>query len=219
MKGSWKWKVAQKLELKWWKKYLKGTDLQEYLKYKHQYWIDFLKSIKLDYNALQNTFIYDVGCGPAGIFTILSQSKVIAVDPLLNQYKTELSVFNESKYPWVLFQSSTIESYKFGQKADSVFCLNVINHVIDIPKTLVNLNAGTKLGGQIIVSTDAHNFLLLKLIFKLIPGDMLHPHQYSQNEYKHFIENAGFKVTEEICLNRAFIFRYVVFKATKTIDL
>ncbi len=219
MKESLKWKLAQKLELNWWKKYLKKTNIQGYLKYKQQYWFDFLKSIGIDYNALNNEFIYDVGCGPAGINTVLNQSNVIAIDPLINQYKTKLPIFNEVNYPWVQFQSSTIESYQFTKKADTVFCLNVINHVIDIPKTLLNLNCSTKIGGQLIVSTDAHNFLLLKLIFKLIPGDMLHPHQYSQSEYKYYIEKAGFKVTEEICLNRAFIFRYVVFKATKTVDL
>ena len=219
MKGSWKWNLAQKLEFNWWKGYLKKSNKVDYIEYKRLYWKGFLKSIGIDFKELKGLTIYDIGCGPAGIFTIFDQSTVLAIDPLLEQYDSELSIFQKSNYPWVQFQESIIETFKFKKQADTVFCLNVINHVIDIPSTLSNLNRATKLNGEFIISTDAHNFKLLKWIFQLFPGDVLHPHQYSKEEYRTFIENAGFTIHEEICLNHAFIFSYIVFKATKIVSI
>ncbi len=216
MKGSWKWNLAQKLEFNWWKGYLKKSNKEDYINFKRQYWKEFLKSIGIEFKDLKGLTIYDIGCGPAGIFTIFEQSNVMAIDPLLDQYNAKLSIFQKSNYPWVQFHESIIETFKFNQQADIVFCLNVINHVIDIPTTLLNLNRANKLNGEFIVSTDAHNFKLLKWVFQLLPGDVLHPHQYSKEEYRIFIENAGFSISEEICIKRSFIFSYIVFKATKS---
>ena len=46
----------------------------------------------------------------------------------------------------------------------------------------------TKSGGKLIVSIDAHNYQLFKHVFRLITGDILHPHQYDLKEYKKMLE-------------------------------
>ncbi|HQD13214.1 MAG TPA: hypothetical protein PLW43_09745, partial [Chitinophagales bacterium] len=41
-----KWRIAQSLELKWWKKYLSDKNINEYLVWKAGYWDEMLFSIE-----------------------------------------------------------------------------------------------------------------------------------------------------------------------------
>ena len=40
-----KWRLAQKLERLWWKRYLKDRSVEDYLNWKKKYWRSFLKEI------------------------------------------------------------------------------------------------------------------------------------------------------------------------------
>ena len=48
--------------------------------------------------------------------------------------------------------------------------------------------------GTLVLSIDAHNFSFFKHLFRLMPGDILHPHQYDLTEYKTFLEKQGFEI-------------------------
>ena len=43
-----KWKLAQAAEIRWWDKYLKTRDKEEYYQWKKSYWNDFISNLKLD---------------------------------------------------------------------------------------------------------------------------------------------------------------------------
>ena len=47
------------------------------------------------------------------------------------------------------------------------------------------------------------NFQLLKYIFRLLPGDILHPHQFDLEEYKGMLKKAGFQI-EKVMLKNLF---------------
>jgi 2-polyprenyl-6-hydroxyphenyl methylase/3-demethylubiquinone-9 3-methyltransferase len=64
-----------------------------------------------------------------------------------------------------------------------VLCFNAINHVHDIQNSLNKISKWVKPNGKVLLSVDAHNYLLLKKVFTAIPGDVLHPHQYTLQEY------------------------------------
>ena len=70
----------------------------------------------------------------------------------------------------------TLEDFESPKNYDKVFCLNAINHVEDLGLCFDKLVQFTRSGGTLIVSIDAHNYQLFKHVFRLLPGDILHPH-------------------------------------------
>lgn len=201
-----RWKIAQFAELKWWRNYLKKKNPQAYLQWKKSYWRDFLDKCGI-YPEL-GMICLDAGCGPAGIFIILDEQHIDALDPLIDKYNTELEVFRKAHYPNVHFISSPIEAYNFEKLYDIIFCLNAINHVADWTKSIDRLMSLLKPGGTMILSTDVHRHTILKSIFRLLPGDILHPQQHSLKDYLQAIEKHKPESVETVLVKRQAIFDY-----------
>lgn len=215
MKETLKWQLAQKAELKWWQQYLKGKDVSGYHSWKRNYWQGILDAVKAEAPVNEGMDILDAGCGPAGIFMQLTGCKVDAVDPLLDQYARELPHFKQEMYPYVRFFSSPLEKYTADKQYDIVFCMNAINHVSDIQQSYDLLVSMVKPGGKLVVSIDAHNHAFFKHLFRLIPGDILHPHQYDLGEYAAFLTKRNCTVLNSIKLKHEFFFDHYVQVAVK----
>ena len=215
MQTSLKWKIAQFAEIRWWKQYLGNKSVEDYHAYKTDYWKGFLNQIQEDFQFQPNDKILDAGCGPAGLFIILPDNEVTAVDPLLGKYAENLPHFAQSNYPNVTFVESGLEGFKAENQFDHTFCLNCINHVADLPKALDNLVAATKKGGKIYLSIDAHNHSFLKWLFRAVPLDILHPHQYDLEEYSEMLKSRNCSIQQEIRYNKRTIFDYYLLVAEK----
>ncbi len=96
-----------------------------------------------------------------------------------------------------------------------VFCLNAINHVSDLQICFDRLFTCTQNGGTLLVSIDTHNHGWLKRIFRLLPGDILHPHQYDLEEYKSMLRSSGFHIVQTTLLKKERIFSYYLIAATR----
>ena len=214
---TFRWKIAQAAEIRWWQRYLKNKPTLDYAIWKTDYWQKLLTEIGLSELNTEggNLTILDAGCGPAGIFMIFKNQKVDALDPLLDEYEATLPHFKKMLYPNVQFYSQPLEDFKKKDKYDAVFCLNAINHVADLARCFDILVAATKKGGKLIVSIDAHNFQMLKHIFQALPGDILHPHQYDLAEYKAMLTDRSCVIDNVILKKHEFIFNYYVLVATK----
>jgi 2-polyprenyl-6-hydroxyphenyl methylase/3-demethylubiquinone-9 3-methyltransferase len=207
---SLKWKIAQWFELKWWQRYFAGKDKQQYYAWKRQYWNGLLAQIA-DVIPLEHAnTIADLGCGPAGIFTVFEGKEVTAVDPLLDTYAQTLSFFDKKDFPYTTFINQRLEDYQPAQSHQVVFCMNAINHVADIELAYDRLIAATKPGGYIVVSIDAHNHSFFKSLFRLIPGDILHPHQYDLKEYEAFMTHRGCSLLKTVLVKHEFFFDHYV---------
>jgi 2-polyprenyl-3-methyl-5-hydroxy-6-metoxy-1,4-benzoquinol methylase len=215
MASTLRWQVAQSAERKWWQNYLRKKDVATYLTWKKEYWANFLNSIKQYVPTLTNKNILDIGCGPAGIFIILQEQTCTAVDPLLNKYEQDLAHFKKSHYPQTTFINSDIESFSSAKKYDVIFCLNAINHVKDIEASYKNLVNLLNPNGILVISVDAHRHKWLQPIFKIIPGDVLHPHQYNLQEYTNFLKATGLHVLDTQLVKEELIFNYYVQVAQK----
>mgnify|MGYP006076883839 CR=1 FL=1 len=203
-----RWKVAQFFERLWWLSYLKKKNKSEYLSWKKNYWLEFLNNFPFKFNT--NQIILDVGCGPAGTFILSnfeSAKSWTAIDPLVLSYK-ELEIFNKEDYPKVDFINSNFEEFKADKKFDVVFCINALNHFINIDKNLQKLNSLLNNEATIILSTDTHNYKFLKWILYSLPLDILHPHQYIDKEYEQMFTKANFQVEKKILIKKEFIFSY-----------
>lgn len=208
-----RWQLAQALEIRWWRNYLHGKEKEDYLTWKRSYWTTFLE--KIDVHLHPQERVLDAGCGPAGIFLILSEQQVTAVDPLLESYAQQLEHFQYADYPYVEFIASPLEEFQVSSPYDTVFCLNAINHVRNLSMSFDKLVEATRPGGRLIVSIDAHNYKLFKRIFQLLPGDALHPHQYTLEEYQRMLSQRGCTINYTVLYQEEFLFNYYVIVATK----
>ncbi len=203
-----RWKIAQYAEIRWWQNYLKTKPTDDYLKWKSNYWKKFLT--QLNYSPKPGSGILDAGCGPAGIFIILDNMKVDAVDPLIDHYHEKLGHFKKEKYPFVTFFSESLESFTPEKTYDTVFCINAINHVEDLDACLNKLVSCLNTGGKLVISIDTHNHQFFKYLFRAIQMDILHPHQYDLADYRNMFEKHGFQVINEVRFEKRFLFDYHV---------
>lgn len=210
-----RWKIAQFFEKNWWKNYLKKKDKEDYLQWKKKYWLNFLEKFSFKFNDKQT--VLDVGCGPAGTFILSNTENAknwTAVDPLINTYK-KLVVFNRADYPKVEFINSSFETFQTEKKYDVIFCINAINHFINIENNLQKLNSVLNNEGLIILSTDTHNYKFLKWILYSLPLDILHPHQYTDSEYEQMFMQENLKVAQKVLIKKEFIFSYYAYLLKK----
>lgn len=208
---SLRWKLAQSIEKRWWNRYLKNKNSDEYLKWKRDYWHSFMRDI--DRPKPSSLRILDAGCGPAGIFLILDHNEVVAFDPLLGKYKN-LSAFRPDDAPWVHFEEALLEEFS-APTFEEIYCTNAINHVRDIKAGFEKLLYLLKPGGTLIVSTDCHRYRFFKFLFRITQWDVLHPHQYGESEYATMILKEGGIIEKTSQLGGDFFFRYVVFTVRK----
>ncbi len=211
--GSIKWKIAQTLELQWWKNYLAKKNPSAYNSWKSNYWLNFIKNAEPYFELESMQHSLDAGCGPAGINMILP-NEVVAIDPLMDNYR-ELQHFVENKNPRAVYFQDSIETFSPTKKFDLVCCLNVINHVKDIKTSMHHIFEWTKPGGWLLLSIDAHNYAVLKYLFRIIPGDVLHPYQMDLNEYKQLVEDVGYKLKGQELIKVERIFNYYLLIAQK----
>ncbi len=210
-----RWKIAQYFELKWWKRYLNEKDIQEYLANKKKYWQRLYDLVSKEVQIGPGKSILELGCGPSGLYLLFDKNNITAVDPLLDEYEKHLNIFSKAAYPNTKFITTTIEEYKNNEEFDVVFCMNAINHVSDIELAYAKLAACAKKGGKIIVSIDAHNYAFCKFLFRLLPGDILHPHQYDLGEYEIFLQKNQCKILQTELVKKEFFFSHYMMVAEK----
>jgi SAM-dependent methyltransferase len=211
-----RWRLAQFFEVRWWQRYLRGKQPEQYLEHKRAYWHKLMSTISAIVPVGGTESIIDMGCGPSGIYIIFPNNPIVAVDPLLEGYKANLEVFDPSWYSNVKFVTSSIEEFTTQSKFQYVFCMNAINHVSDIGLGFKQLASFCLPNGKVIVTIDAHNNAFMKAIFRIGPGDVLHPHQYDKQEYINFLTQNGLSVVAEVCLKREPIFSHYLLVAEKT---
>lgn len=214
---SWRWRLAQFLELRWWQAYLRKLNWAEYVEAKRRHWRKVLTGLNLE--VIGGEKVLEAGCGPAGIFTILQAQQVDAIDPLMLEYEHHLPDFSRDQFPYVHFQSMMLEHLNKTDAYDLVFCLNAINHVSDLQLAMRGLAQSLKPAGTMVISIDVHRHAFLKFIFRLIPGDVLHPQQDSLADYVFLLEKHGLQVEKTLLLKKGWIFNYVAIKAKKRMAL
>lgn len=203
---EWKWRLAQRAEIRWWMAYLSKQSPEAYLRQKRAYWLRVMQQAEI--RIRPGSRILDMGCGPAGIFTVLPEAEVWAVDPLLDRYADRLPHFATTAYPNVHFVTRRLEDFVAERPFEQVFCLNAINHVSDIRKSMERLVACMAPAATLWLSVDAHRFGFLRRLFRWIPADILHPHQYTLSGYEELLREAGLVVRRRIRLKHGRIFDY-----------
>ena len=83
-------------------------------------------------------------------------------------------------------------------------------------KSISKLSELLKAEGALLLSTDVHRHKFLKTIFRLLPGDILHPQQHSLIDYRKMIAEKNLEIDREILIKRTAIFDYYAFVLKKS---
>jgi 2-polyprenyl-6-hydroxyphenyl methylase/3-demethylubiquinone-9 3-methyltransferase len=210
---SLRWRIAQKLELAWWRCYLTRRPSAAYLEAKKRYWQRLLNTAGL---ALRpGSRILDAGCGPAGIFLVLYGHEVVAIDPLIAAYSTYLPVFEPARYPWVVFRACRLEDFADASGFDLACCMNAVNHVEDWEGCLRQLHQLLRPEGRLLLSVDVHRRKGWQRLLQGSGADLLHPHQHRQEEYLTFLGKLGFKDLSFHRIRAGKVFDHVLISARK----
>lgn len=213
MKKTIKWKLAQFFEIRWWKKY--QTDkAEDYLNDKRKYWQNLLNKLEEHCQLQPNQKILDVGCGPSGFYMVVP-NPMEALDPLIQEYENNITFFSQSKYPNVRFHSIPFETFNTENKYNVIVCMNAVNHFSQLDFSLKKLENLLTQNGFLMMGIDVHRFFFLKMIFKIFPFDILHPHQNTNKDYIKKLKELGFKIRLNETLKKGLIFNYNLFLAEK----
>ena len=205
--------MAQAAEIRWWRLYLRSRVKEDYLTRKRHYWARVLDAAGVRIEPGME--VLDAGCGPAGIFIHLESCRVTALDPLLDAYQAGLPHFHPADYPWARFVNRQLEAYEPESPFGLVCCLNAINHVADLPRCLDVLTRSLRPEGKMLLGVDVHRYGLLKTLFRILPGDILHPQQHDLQDYRAMLEARGLQVERCVRLKKGRIFHYQVLVASR----
>jgi len=206
MAGIRRWRIAQKAERRWWRRYLRGREPEEYLAGKQEQWRRELDLIGEAIEVRPGMRILDAGCGPAGIFMMFPDGTVDAVDPLIESYEADLPHFSREAWPGVTFHPVPFEEFDPVNPYDVIFCNNAVNHFADLPLSIERLLAALAPGGRLVLSSDAHNHAVFRHLFRAVPFDILHPHQYTAAEYEAMITARGGVIEKQVVVKETFFF-------------
>lgn len=204
-----KWHIAQALEQRWWGWYFSGKEPTTYLQWKQNYWLDFFQ--RFDLPLFPEGDLLEVGCGPAGAFLILPKENLTVLDPLLPVYRKNHPQFSEAALEGVQLISEPFEQWDPQTEFDYIYCFNVINHTAELDKCCEQLARCLKPGGRLYVSVDCHRFKFLNWLFKMIPGDVLHPQQHQSQHYISLLQSSGLRLLKTQLVKREPIFDYNLF--------
>lgn len=212
---QWKWVLAQRLEIWWWRQYLHQKEPKDYLAWKTRYWKEFVLQLPPAIWPASGEHVLEAGCGPAGLFMALHPFKITAFDPLLKEYQTQLPHFNAAAWPHVTFHSNTLEEWVSPQTYPLLLCCNAINHVQDWNESLHRLTACADEGGWLVLSTDIHKRTWTRDLFRHLPVDALHPQQHTRQDYLDMLTALGWTIVWEKVYKPGLLFDYWVLAAQK----
>jgi len=207
-KTTLRWQIAQFLERRWWQRYLREKSPESYLEDKRAYWKRTLS--ELGWETVPGRKVLDAGCGPAGVYIYVCEvEEVTALDPLLESYEADLSIFRRADYPKVTFLTQPLEEPLAEDSGfEAVYCFNAINHVSDWDAAIDTLTAQARPGTRMLMTSDVHRHKLLLPIFKGLPGDALHPQQHGPEAYRSALKQRGWRIEREDVLRVEAIFNY-----------
>lgn len=131
--------------------------------------------------------VLDVGCGPTGRLSWLTEGDFVALDPLADRYATLPWPAMERYCRWHTTPAEDRVDSLAGQ-VDFLFSINALDHCFDLDAVLANLHAYVKPGGKGFFSVDCD---------KHQPHDPTHPLDFTGTEFAEAVTRAGFTITRE----------------------
>ena len=190
MKLQRRWEMAQKYEIDWWSKYSGDID----------WYTNFSKEIKREVSPFieikKDTYILEIGSGPAGGITYLDSNYKYAIDPLEDYFST--------KGKWTKYRDKRV-TYCTGKGEllpfkDNFFNLIIIDNVLDHCENpiavLDEINRVIKSDGIIFFRQNIYNYWgkIMRLIMELVKIDKGHPFTFTKHQMNNNITDRNWVI-------------------------
>ena len=146
--------------------------------------------------------IIEVGCGIGNIteFLLTEKTQVIATDISDNYLDSVNNKFRENQNfqteKWDISQPPSDMLREF--KADTVVCLNVLEHVGNDIDALKNINSTLTPNGRLMLLVPAYQWL-----YGTLDKELEHYKRYVYKDLKRILEVSGFEVEKHLYMNLA----------------
>lgn len=196
------WKNAQINEKQFWDKiYLeKNYDIRSHQPVRVERGLEFLfKTLnrhRVKLNFLNKKNVADLGCGPTGLAlgldfllqnSYLNQTKIFAIDPLINHYERYGGLLKNSKRLSLINKKGENTGLN-NNSLDLVFSTNAIDHFDNPEQVIKEVRRILKPSGRFLVSSHVlyRVYSSFVPIFKYI--DKNHPHHFTETSLKTLLE-------------------------------
>lgn len=166
-------------------------------KYERRHETSYLKAPKGFYQKLidlmgKDNDILDVGSGNMEYTKMFAHTNNV----------TAIDLIDQEKRPYIDFKKANAENFKLDKDFDIILLNNLIEHVLDQKKVMINCDRHLRPGGRIILITPNPNYILRRFDFLL--GKPLqeyndqHLHLLSVSETKRLCGDSMLKVEKMI---------------------
>lgn len=137
--------------------------------------------------------IIDMGCGPSGIgFSLINSGRTYCIDPLLDKYELlhgyKENVFEKLGDKKILICSSG-EDAVIPEKADLLFCINVLDHSKDPSRLIKTIYSNLTNDGYLFLMVNGYSNK------KPLTIDPLHPHKFTEADLRLLMDKNGFNMS------------------------
>ena len=140
----------------------------------------------------QGEALIDVGCG-IGEFTVRLKDRfhtLVGVD--ISQHEIEFAKKRIGSSQSIFFNCGELDSFHFpDEHFDVCLCLDVLEHVSDLPRLLQETHRILKRGGSIVVTVPNWYDIIVSKVLRLNP---LHIHTFTPWRWMAILRKAGFKI-------------------------
>lgn len=135
------------------------------LKWHHDFFKKFIGKKVLDVGAGDGTFLNYITCRESKIKTAVA-----------SELSSEAIAIGKQKYKELDFKMENLEDLGFPDKFfDTVFAIEVVEHLLDIPRAFSEISRVLKSGGYLCITTTDFNFLKKIIISGLFWNKFFYP--------------------------------------------
>jgi len=143
--------------------------------------------------------VLDVGAGEGSFLNYVTNKNPQIKSAVASELSQEAISLGQKKYPAIIFRQDNLENLSFDNESfDTVFAVEVVEHLLDIDACLDQVSRVLKKGGYFCVTTTEFN-LLKKVVIAMFYWDRFF---YPNNPHIRFFTK---KALSDLCKKRGLI--------------
>jgi SAM-dependent methyltransferase len=200
------WKKAQEGEFGFWHSVATagyaGQSPEEFLsKGQRNFMLSQLEFLEKPVSHWEDKIVVEFGSGPAGIVEYMKARRKIAVEPLIDKYRSVFPHLADSDVEY--FASPGEEAQEIpDNSADLVICFNVLDHTFNPSQIVAQLHRICKPGGDLLLQVNVYTSEE-EMEAKSGEHAELHPFSFLPQTVVPLLEEHGFEIWKQYCAEDA----------------
>ena len=199
--GTPRWVKAQAYEKAYWQRL--GDDIETGIRGRLDWYAWRAQQLEKRLDAIhvanRSGKVLEIGSGPIGIVSFLGWGECYALDPLEHFYCTRPTLVG-LRNPDVRYQTGTGEDLSFADESCSLVIIdNVLDHTYEPGRILTQVARILRPDGHLYLAVNVHTLwgALLHTGLAVLEIDKGHPHTFTSDRLRRFVNAHGFDVLQE----------------------